>query len=209
MLFSAHLWSRGRMLALCLALLGGLALAGWWQAQQDTGAALRAGTLRLHIRADSDGVYDQTCKLAVRDAVLDLTARLWPRDASPAQARQAAARSLPRIQWAARQALARLGGSAPVQVSLVNMYFGTTRYDGFALPAGRYDAVRVDIGRPGSYGQNWWCVLYPGLCAAACGGYDDPAQTDLVCGDYILRFRAVEWWQQLTASRADRVLVML
>lgn len=89
------------------------------------------------------------------------------------------------------------------------MYFGTTRYDGFALPAGRYDAVRVDIGRPGSYGQNWWCVLYPGLCAAACGGYDDPAQTDLVCGDYILRFRAVEWWQQLTASRADRVLVML
>ena len=75
--------------------------------------------------------------------------------------------------------------------------------------AGRYDAVRVDIGRPGSYGQNWWCVLYPGLCAAACGGYDDPAQTDLVCGDYILRFRAVEWWQQLTASRADRVLVML
>ena len=149
MLFSAHLWSRGRMLALCLALLGGLALAGWWQAQQDTGAALRAGTLRLHIRADSDGVYDQTCKLAVRDAVLGLTARLWPRDASPAQARQAAARSLPRIQWAARQALARLGVSAPVQVSLVNMYFGTTRYDGFALPAGRYDAVRVDIGRPG------------------------------------------------------------
>ena len=87
MLFSAHLWSRGRMLALCLALLGGLALAGWWQAQQDTGAALRAGTLRLHIRADSDGVYDQTCKLAVRDAVLDLTARLWPRDASTVESR--------------------------------------------------------------------------------------------------------------------------
>ena len=126
-----------------------------------------------------------------------------------AQDIEAAARSLPRIQWAARQALARLGVSAPVQVSLVNMYFGTTRYDGFALPAGRYDAVRVDIGQPGTYGRNWWCVLYPGLCAAACGGYDDPAQTDLVCGDYILRFRAVEWWQQLTASRADRVLVML
>ena len=29
------------------------------------------------------------------------------------------------------------------------------------------------------------------------------------CGDYILRFRVVEWWQQLTASRADRVLVRL
>ena len=204
-----HPISRGRMLALCLALLGGLALAGWWQAGQDAGAALRADTLRLHIRADSDSVYDQTCKLAVRDAVLELTARLWPEDASPAEARRAAARSLPDIQWVARRALARMGQSRPVRVSLVNMYFDTTSYTDFALPAGRYDAVRVDIGRPGSYGQNWWCVLYPGLCAAACGGYDDPAQTDLVCGDYILRFRAVEWWQQLTASRADRVLVML
>ena len=101
-----HPISRGRMLTLCLALLGGLALAGWWQAGQDAGAALRADTLRLHIRADSDSVRDQTCKLAVRDAVLALTERLWPRDASPAEAREAAARSLPAIQWAARQTLA-------------------------------------------------------------------------------------------------------
>lgn len=209
MFFSAQSMSRGRMLALCLALLGGLALSGWWQAQQDTGAALRADTIRLHVRADSDSVYDQTCKLAVRDAVLELTARLWPRDAGPAEAWAAAARSLPDIQWAARRALARMGQSRPVRVSLVNMYFDTTSYTDFALPAGRYDAVRVDIGQPGSYGQNWWCVLYPGLCAAACGGYDDPAETDLVCGEYILRFRAVEWWQQLTAGRADRVLVSL
>ena len=91
MFLPAHPMSRGRMLALCLALLGGLALSGWWQAQQSAGEALRAGTLRLHVRADSDSVYDQTCKLAVRDAVLDLTARLWPEDASPAEARRAAA----------------------------------------------------------------------------------------------------------------------
>ena len=209
MFLSARTLSRGRMLALCLALLGGLVLAGWWQAGQDAGAALRVDTLRLHIRADSDSVRDQTCKLAVRDAVLALTERLWPRDASPSEAREAAARSLPAIQWAARQTLARLGQEASVQVSLVNMYFDTTRYAGCALPAGRYDAVRVDIGDPDSYGQNWWCVLYPGLCTAACGGYDDPAETDLVCGGYILRFRAVEWWQQLTAPREDRVLVRL
>ena len=209
MFLSARTLSRGRMLALCLALLGGLVLAGWWQAGQDAGAALRVDTLRLHIRADSDSVRNQTCKLAVRDAVLALTERLWPRDASPSEAREAAARSLPAIQWAARQTLARLGQEASVQVSLVNMYFDTTRYAGCALPAGRYDAVRVDIGDPDSYGQNWWCVLYPGLCTAACGGYDDPAETDLVCGGYILRFRAVEWWQQLTAPREDRVLVRL
>ena len=213
MFSSAHtLLTRTQMLTVCLALLGGLVLsgaAGWFDAQQQTGQALRADTIRLHVRADSDSVLDQTCKLAVRDALLELTSRLYAGAHSAQEVRAIAARHLPEFQMTARQTLDRLGQDRPVQVSLVNMYFDTTHYRDFSLPAGRYDAVRVDIGQPGTYGQNWWCVLYPGLCAAACGGYDDPAETDLVCGDYILRFRVVEWWQQLTASRADRVLVRL
>ena len=207
---------RGQMLALCAALTGGLALAAlagpamdWWRTQQDAGEAVRAGTLRLHIRADSDSVLDQTCKLAVRDALLELTDRLCADAGSADEARAAAARGLPAYRLTARETLARLGVDRPVRVSLVNMYFDTTRYEGFTLPAGRYDAVRVDIGGPDSYGRNWWCVLYPGLCGTACGGYDDPAETDLVCGDYILRLRVVEWWQQLTAARADRTLLAL
>ena len=210
--FAHTLLTRTQMLTVCLALLGGLVLsgaAGWFDAQQQTGQALRADTIRLHVRADSDSVLDQTCKLAVRDALLELTSRLYAGAHSAQEARAIAARHLPEFQMTARQTLDRLGQDRPVQVSLVNMYFDTTHYRDFSLPAGRYDAVRVDIGQPGTYGQNWWCVLYPGLCAAACGGYDDPAETDLVCGDYILRFRVVEWWQQLTASRADRVLVRL
>lgn len=55
-------------------------------------------------------------------------------------------------------------------------------------------------------GQNWWCVLYPGLCRAACGGYALPEENDLVCGDYILRLRFVDWWNRHTASRTTRVL---
>ena len=209
-MFSAHKpMTRTQMLALCIALLLGLGLAGWWDAQQRTGEALRTDTLRLHIRADSDSVLDQTCKLAVRDAVLDLADRLCRDAGSAAGARAVVAAHLPDFQLAARNALARLGASGSVRVSLVNMYFGTTRYQDFALPAGRYDAVRVDIGQPGTYGRNWWCVLYPGLCSAACGGYDDPAETDLVCGQYILRFRAVELWQQLTAPRSDDPLLVL
>jgi stage II sporulation protein R len=49
-------------------------------------------------------------------------------------------------------------------------------------------------------------VLYPGLCRSACGGYDTPAENDLVCGEYIVRFRFVEWWDGLTAPREDVVL---
>ena len=178
--------SRRQMQHLCICLALGLLLCSLWQAavwsrtQLHTGDAVCADTLRLHIRAASDSVADQSA------------ARSW------------AARNLFTLQLAARHALARCGVDAPVQVQLVNMYFPARQYTGGCLPAGRYDAVRITIGS-GS-GQNWWCVLYPGLCRAACGGYALPEENDLVCGDYILRLRFVDWWNRHTASRTTRVL---
>ena len=87
------------------------------------------------------------------------------------------------------------------------MYFDTTRYSTGILPAGRYLALRIDLGGNARHGKNWWCVLYPGLCRSACGGYARPAENDLVCGNYILRLRLVEWAQQRTARREDVVLL--
>ena len=65
-----------QMRLLCVSLLAGFALCGalqglcWGRTQLDAGAALCADTLRLHIRAASDAVADQSAKLRVRDAVL-------------------------------------------------------------------------------------------------------------------------------------------
>ena len=110
-----------------------------------------------------------------------------------------------RAELTARAVLARRGIFSTVTVQLGEMYFDTTRYSTGILPAGRYDAVRLDIGTRRA-GRNWWCVLYPGLCRSACGGYDTPAENNLVCGEYIVRFRFVEWWDGLTAPREDVVL---
>ena len=49
-------------------------------------------------------------------------------------------------------------------------------------------------------------MLYPGLCRSACGGYARPAENDLVCGGYVVRFWLVDRVQALTACRADRTL---
>ena len=136
--------------------------------------------------------------------MLVLTDEACPAD-SRADARAWAVENLVRFELTARQTLASLGIRTPVKACLVNMYFPTRRYDGGALPAGRYDAVRLDIGTRRA-GRNWWCVLYPSLCRSACGGYDTPAENDLVCGEYIVRFRFVEWWGGLTAPREDVVL---
>ncbi len=202
--------TRRQMQLLCVGLILSLALCSAWQAavwgrtQLDTGALVCADTLRLHIRAENDSIASQTAKLHVRDAVLAYLDAACPARSKP-EAVTWASRHLFELQLTARHALTKLGIRAPVQVQLVNMYFATRRYASGALPAGRYDALRICIGA--GAGQNWWCVLYPGLCRAACGGYARPAENDLVCGDYILRFRLVEWVQQRTARREDVVLL--
>ena len=199
-----------QMRLLCASLLAGFALCGalqglcWGRTQLDAGAALCADTLRLHIRAESDSIADQSAKLRVRDAVLACLDAACPAG-NQTDARSWAARNLFTLQLAARHALARCGVNAPVQVQLVNMYFPARQYTGGCLPAGRYDAVRIDIGSGG--GRNWWCVLYPGLCSFAQGGYALPAENDLVCGQYILRFRLVDWAHRLTARRQTVLLV--
>ena len=208
--FFARTLTRREMALGCAALSLALLLSAlpaalrWGQAQLDTGALLCADTLRFHIRADSDSPADQTVKLAVREAVLAYAYVHCTAQDKPAALRWAA-ENLPALELTARQTLARLGLAPPARVELVNMYFAATRYQNAALPAGRYDALRIDLGA--GKGRNWWCVLYPGLCRSACGSYARPAENDLVCGEYILRLRLVEWVQQRTARREDVVLV--
>ena len=200
--------SRRQMQHLCICLALGLLLCSLWQAaawgrtQLHTGDAVCADTLRLHIRAASDAVADQSAKLRVRDAVLSVMQQC-PAQSAP-EARAWVAGQLLQFQLAAQRALAAQGIRAPVRVYLVNMYFPARRYPTGQLPAGRYDAVRIDIGSGG--GRNWWCVLYPGLCSFAQGGYALPAENDLVCGQYILRFRLVDWAHRLTARRQTVLL---
>ena len=172
------------------ALCGALQGLCWGRTQLDAGAALCADTLRLHIRAASNAVADQSAKLRVRDAVLAVMQQC-PAQSTP-EARAWAAGRLLQFQLAAQRALAAQGIRA-------------RRCPTGQLPAGRYDAVRIDIGI-GS-GRNWWCVLYPGLCSFAQGGYALPAENDLVCGQYILRFRLVDWAHRLTARRQTVLLV--
>ena len=176
------------VLSLALLLSTLPAALRWGQAQLDTGALLCADTLRFHIRADSDSPADQTAKLAVRDAILAYADAHCTAQDKPAALRWAA-ENLPALELTARAVLARRGIFSTVTVQLVEMYFDTTRYSTGILPAGRYQALRIDLGGNARHGKNWWCVLYPGLCRSACGTYALPEENDLVCGSYVVRFK--------------------
>lgn len=51
-----------------------------------------------------------------------------------------------------------------IQLILIfgNFYFPTKYYGNISMPAGLYDALKIEIGE--AKGQNWWCSLFPPLC---------------------------------------------
>lgn len=181
---------------LCLV----VSLCGFYGRCED----LRGDVVRLHILANSDSDEDQALKLTVRDAVVEAAAG-WLDGATNAREALALAEArLPELQAVAQRAVTTAGYDYAVDASLCRMYFTTRQYDSATLPAGTYDAVRFTIGS--GEGKNWWCVVYPPLCAGAAMGGDaaldmlDSSQADLIGGGqrYIVRFKVVEWWENLT-----------
>lgn len=188
-----------------LALLIGLACAMVWASalggEQD---ALAEQVVRLHVVANSDDAADQALKLRVRDAVLEeVTPALKGLDREEALAVLAA--RLPEIARAAAETVGEEGYGYPVAVSLQEERFPTKRYDGFALPAGEYTALRVQLGE--GEGRNWWCVVFPPLCM---GSVEETAKLDdrdraLITGEtegYVVKFRAMELWEEFKARFA-------
>ncbi len=170
-----------------------------------TAARVRQDTLRLHVQAASDSPADQLLKLRVRDAVLQQAARIFMDCPDQAAAKKAAAAALPQIQLAVERAVAQQGASCPVRVYITRMSFPTTHYQHFSLPAGPYDALRVELGK--ARGHNWFCVLYPALCLPA-AGLDSPTawptqqEQQLVSSGCTVRFAVLEWWQHLVGTKS-------
>lgn len=158
-----------------------------------TAELVRTDTLRLHVVANSNTIEDQLTKLKARDAVLAAAAPLL----EGAAAREEAAAILEENHGLLEQAVTQaIGGSQPVRVVLTRQHFPTTRYEGFTLPEGDYQALRVELGE--AAGHNWFCVLYPALCLSGTEAeYDDPAENRLVFGSHEIRFALLEWLEKL------------
>ena len=190
-------------LALLLALAVTLLWGAWSLHRQDD---LQQKMIRLHIIANSDSDADQTLKLCVRDAVLCRAEDVLKRSADMTEARQRLTEALPAIGDAAAAELTARGSAYSVSVSLEETEFPLKTYDGFALPAGEYMALRVVIGA--GEGRNWWCVVYPPLCTAAACELEETARSSGLTADdvslmtgenagYVLRFRSLELWERL------------
>ncbi len=134
--------------------------------------------IRLHILANSDSTADQTAKLLVRDSLLSSASSWIPEGAAWDEGCDALREKLPEIRKTAEEALRAAGCSDPVEVSFGETAFPERNYGDFTLPAGNYQALRVEIGC--GKGQNWWCIMYPALCLPAVSEPESP-QNEEVC----------------------------
>ncbi len=147
--------------------------------------AFSTGNLvRLHVVANSDGVEDQKVKLLVRDRILRETEELLAVE-SREKALERLAEKRDYLTQAAEDELAKHGFNYHAWLEMGEFIFPERRYEFGVLPAGKYQALRVVLGK-GS-GQNWWCVLFPPVCHLTIEPQTKPTQEKLK-----LRWKALE-----------------
>ena len=191
---------RGKVLkiweaSLLLALSFSLCVATWAGARQ---SSISSSLVRLHVLAHSDSVEEQALKLRVRDAVLSYISPKLDGAETVAQARGILENEMQGIALAA----SAVSEGRKIQVSLGEERYPTRDYEGFSLPAGQYESLRVSIGE--GAGQNWWCIVFPPVCLSTV--QSEPVAEAMNKQDYALvssqegwewRFRTVELWGEL------------
>lgn len=158
--------------------------------------------LRLHILANSDSEEDQQLKLLVRDHILQEVSEWFLPETDRNTVERIIQQRLAEITVLAQERVKEEGYDYPVSVQLCHSDFPTREYDGFTLPAGDYDALRILIGE--GKGQNWWCIMFPPLCVPTALSEESAAWFEEHGLEFLEqepcfepRFALLEWWQQI------------
>ena len=117
---------------------------------------------RLHVIANSDSKEDQELKVKVRDELLSYMNIISKDSTSKQEAMQIANEHKEEFTQIAEKVIKENGYNYTVNVQIGKADFPTKYYGDITLPAGTYDALKVQIGE--AKGQNWWCVMFPPLC---------------------------------------------
>ena len=129
---------------------------------QNISTNIANSVFRLHVIANSDSSEDQNLKYIVRDNLLNYMNKLCKNCSSKEEAIKLVNDNKNLFKEIAINTIKENGYSYNVNITVGNFEFPTKNYGDISLPAGYYDALKVEIGQ--AKGQNWWCVMFPPLC---------------------------------------------
>lgn len=138
-------------------------LAGVRTEASDIQKEIAENVLRFHVIANSDSEEDQALKMKVKEAVISyLEEDLNQENLSLEETKAIVEEKKEDVIRLAEQVIRENGYDYSVSAELTKDYFPIKAYGDAVLPAGEYEAFRIEIGD--SKGKNWWCILYPPLC---------------------------------------------
>lgn len=118
--------------------------------------------IRLHIIANSNEPFDQLVKLRVRDAVIDYMNDKMCEINTKEDVKDYLSAKKGEMEAVANSVLISEGFDESARVTFGRFPFPTKKYGNMILPAGYYEALRIELGE--AKGENWWCVMFPPLC---------------------------------------------
>lgn len=121
------------------------------------------GLVRLHVVAADNSAAAQALKLELRDTCLDCAGVCLSGAADADEAYMRLQMHAGDFEAACAARARELGYEGEVRAETGVFGFPDRVYGNLRVPAGEYRALRITIG--GGEGRNWWCVLYPSLCA--------------------------------------------
>lgn len=107
---------------------------------------LSNSVFRLHILANSDSEEDQSLKLLVRDNILEYMKEISSDVSSKDEVIRLMDEHLDDFYEVARQTIVSEGYNYDIKLEIGKFDFPTKVYGDIALPAGVYDALRIEIG---------------------------------------------------------------
>lgn len=123
---------------------------------------ISSSVFRLHVIANSNSDEDQSLKYKVRDSLLNYMNNICKDCNSKEEAINIVSEHQEQFKQVALETIRNEGYSYDVKIEIGNFEFPTKHYGDISLPAGFYDALKVEIGK--AEGRNWWCVMFPSLC---------------------------------------------
>jgi len=228
---NTYRWYKKERKMLCLSLLCGVVATAFAAVytknySDKIVSGIASQIIRFHVLANSDEAHDQSLKLIVKDKVLEEYSGIINTSSSIEETRRMLEANLGGIETLAQNIVYDEGYDYGVKASLAKDKFPTKQYGDITLPAGDYEALRIEIGNSG--GQNWWCVMFPPLCYVDITkneideGAKETLRSILSEEEYMLmdnnirqtddiikiKFKIVEWWQEKNAFiDADDIVI--